>query len=138
MPDYIEHFMWGYQHLFRHSVELLAKDVFRLIGVDVEPEVFLVGVRRPGFSDGYPVCVEPEDGKWPHSIFDGLSELIDTEIPKHPLQSMFYSHEPTMRDKPENIRRIVVTEQVTKKLLDGDQSFRRRSFVSTAYPVANY
>ncbi|WP_415553145.1 hypothetical protein, partial [Gluconobacter cerinus] len=57
--------MWGYQTHFRAQLEYRAKSIFQLLGAETEPRVLLVGMRRPGLSQGHPVCVEPEDGVWP-------------------------------------------------------------------------
>jgi len=42
-----------------------------VLGVTVEPTVFLIGRLREGGS-GYPLCVEPEDGPFVPADFDGL------------------------------------------------------------------
>jgi len=130
--------MWGYQPHFRLAVELRAKRVFELLGAETEPKVFLVGLRRPGRGSGHPVCIEPEDGEWPLAIFDDLDNQIERAIPDHPQQQMFYTDEPTMREKPERIRRLTITEEIKRRLDSEDQKHGRKRFCSTAYPVGNY
>jgi hypothetical protein len=44
-----------------------------VLGVTVEPTVFLIGRLREGGS-GYPLCVEPEDGPIVPADFDGLRD----------------------------------------------------------------
>jgi hypothetical protein len=49
-------FMWGFQSLFRRSLELDLKSSLELIGApDVEPTVFLIGVLKAGAS-GWRSC----------------------------------------------------------------------------------
>jgi hypothetical protein len=138
MSKTIKLFMWGYQSHFRLAVELRAKRVFELLGAEIEPKVFLVGLRLPDLAPGHPVCIEPEDGEWPLAIFDDLGEQVERAIPNHPQQQMFYTHEPTMREKPERIRRMTITEEIKRRLDPEDQKLGRKSFCSTAYPVGDY
>ena len=63
-------------------------------------ECLLVGAKIPGRQNRNSVCVEPEDGKWPIDLFDGLLDAIETEVTDHPLQNIFYGDEPSMRDSP--------------------------------------
>src|SRR3546814_18454005 len=70
-------FMWGYQPHFRHSIEYLAREVLKGLGVSVDAMALLVGVRKPGHANRNPVCIEPEDGRWPLALFDGLVGSID-------------------------------------------------------------
>ncbi len=138
MPQTINLFMWGYQPHFRWAVELRAKRVFELLGAEVEPKVLLVGLRRSGRAPGHPVCLEPEDGEWPLTVFDGLGDQVERAIPEHPLQRMFYGDETSMREKPERIRQLTIAEEVRRRLDPEDQKLGRKSFCSSAYPVADY
>ncbi len=131
-------FMWGYQSHFRINIELLAKRVFELIGADIESRVLLVGLRRPNTSTGHPVCVEPENGDWPLALFDDLTDEVTSAIAKHPLQHMFYGDEPSMREKPENLRRLTVAEQVQRRLDEDGRKQGFRTFCSTAYTLGDY
>jgi len=65
-------FMWGYQESYRISIQILVRNVLKLLGAAKDAEVFLVGALAPGSKNSNPVCVEPEDGKWSLSLFDGL------------------------------------------------------------------
>ncbi len=138
MGKAINLFMWAYQPHFRIAVELRAKRVFELIGAEIEPKVFLVGLRRPGLAPGHPVCIEPEDGEWPLDVFDDLGGQVERGIVNHPQQQIFYSDETTMREQPERIRRIVIAEEIKRRLAPEDQRHGRKSFCSIAYPVDDY
>lgn len=131
-------FMWGYQSHYRTALEHRAKDTFKELGVYVEPKVLLVGARIPGRENLNSVCVEPEDGEWPLATFTGLLELIEATVSNHPLQHVFYGDEPSMREKPENIRRDSVTTAVKQMLLPYDTKHSVRSFCGRAHPVGDY
>lgn len=131
-------FMWGYQPHFRHSIEYLARDVLKGLGVSVDVMALLVGVRRPGHANRNPVCVEPEDGRWPLALFDGLVNTVDEIYSKHHLQDMFFSDELSMRDKPEWMRRDSVTTAVHRALMPYDEEQGVRSFVGQTRPVGDF
>jgi hypothetical protein len=63
--------MWGFQRTFRSAVERALQRSLEVLGVAVEPTVFLIGLLREGGS-GHPLCVEPEDGPIVPADFDGL------------------------------------------------------------------
>ena len=139
MKKSIELFMWGYQPHFRRSFEYSMNEVMEELGVsEAGAECLLVGARRPCRQNPSGVCVEPEDGKWPVDLFDALLDLIDTEVARHPRRNMFYTHEPSMRDKSEDIRRDSVRTAVQKKLGAYDLDQGVCSFVGSAVPVNDY
>lgn len=130
--------MWGYQHHFRHSIEYLARDVLKVLGVSVDAMALLVGVCRPGHANRNPVCVEPEDGRWPLGLFAGLVDSVDDVYSKHRLQDIFFGDEPSMRDKPEWMRQDSVKTAVHRALMSYDEGQGVRSFVGQARPVGDF
>ena len=132
-------FMWPYQFHFRGAVEIRINQVLTELGIH-EPgaECLLVGALRPGHQNPNPVCLEPEDGKWPTRPFDGLPDAIEQEITTHPMQDVYFSDEPSMRDKPENIRRDAVRISVERVLLPFDEEHDMCSFAGPAAPVGDY
>lgn len=132
-------FMWGYQPYFRHAIESRMRDVLEKLGVATPSvECLLVGARRPDIENPNPVCVEPEDGKWPLALFDGLLEAIEQQIAEHPLQDMYFGDEPSMRDKPENIRRDSTRRAVQAALQQFDAEHDVLSFAGGPAPVDDY
>lgn len=131
-------FMWGYQPHFRCSIEYLARDVLKGLGVSVDAMALLVGVRRPGHENRNPVCIEPEDGQWPLALFNGLVDSVDDIYSKHHLQNMFFGDEASMRDKPEWMRRDSVTTAVRRALQPYDEGHSVHSFVGQARPVGDF
>lgn len=134
----IDLFMWGYQPHYRHEVEHLAKKVLKELGIDIAPKVLLVGARAPQKQDRNPVCLEPEDGEWPLTIFEHLLDSIEKIIRDHPLRNVSYGDEPSMRDKPENIRRDSTTKAVRQALLPYDTEHNVHSFCGLACLVNNH
>ena len=101
-------------------------------------ECFLIGAKRPDRDNRNEVCVEPEDGKWPVVLFDGLLDSIETEVANHPHRNMAYGDEASMRDKPENIRRDSVRSAVQKALVKYDSRHDVQSFTGWPAPVDDF
>ncbi|BAK76728.1 hypothetical protein NH8B_1913 [Pseudogulbenkiania sp. NH8B] len=131
-------FMWGYQESYRIHIRLLARDVLKELGAPAEAEVLLVGARSPDSKNPNPVCVEPEGGKWLLSLFDGLLDSIESTYRDHHLQSIIYGDEPSMRDKPEWMRRDSVRTSVGKSLKAFDAAHDVTSFYGEVRRIGDY
>ena len=131
-------FMWGYQDTYRIQIQLLARDVLRELGAPAEAEVLLVGARSPDSGNRNPVCVEPEDGKWPLSLFDSLLDSVESAYRNHDMQNMFFGDESSMRDKPEWMRRDSVRTSVGKALKVFDAEHDVTSFCGEVRGVGDY
>jgi hypothetical protein len=112
MRHTIRLFMWGYQPHFRINLKLQAEKVLQTVAPTVEPRVLLVGVRAPDNDARYPVCIEPEDGDWDPKLFFGCHSRAEEIYTSHPDHRIIYGDEPSMRDKPENIRKKSALEAV--------------------------
>lgn len=132
-------FMWGYQSHYQWAIEYLMNSVMRELGVpDAKIQCLLVGARIPDADVPNPVCVEPEDSQWPLELFAKLPEEIEEIVKTHPLQNMFYGDEPSMREKPENIRRDSVRKGVQSALAPYDEMHGVRSFAGAPAPLDGY
>lgn len=134
----LQQFMWGYQEHFQGNVESLAKEVFRLIGFEGEPNALLVGLAIPGEDVRNPVCLSPEDGRWTQEMFATLPQAAQLAYEQHPDQNLFYGDPVTMAEKPENLRRRAITDEVRRHLGPDDERFGVRSFCSLAIPYEKY
>ena len=135
----IDLFMWPYQTYFRGLCEGQANGLMEHLGVPAPSiECLLVGARRPDRQNRNDVCVEPEQGKWPVDLFDGLPDSIMTEVANHPNRKMFYDDDASMRDKPENIRRDSVRRAVQKALVGYDSGHGVQSFAGRPAPVDDF
>lgn len=131
--------MWDYQEYFRILFKGLMGNVMKELGIpESGVECLLVGAKIPDCQNLNDVCVEPEDGKWPVELFDGLLDEIEKEIPNHPLKDMIYGDGPSMQEKPENIRRDSVRIAVQKALETYDSEHDVRSFACKSVPVDDY
>ena len=138
MKKVINLFMWGYQPHFAHSLGYQAKKVFAELGIDLEPDVLLVGLLKPDLTGKHPVCIEPEEKKWPLGIFSNLPKRFREIEATHPLRNIIYGDAPSMTDKPENMRRSSVSMAVREALVSFDQTNNVRSFCGSARPVEDY
>ncbi|WP_413166106.1 hypothetical protein [Aeromonas salmonicida] len=125
---YINLFMWGYQSHYRIHIQRLARDVLKRLGAPSEAEVLLVGARSPNSDSRNPVCIEPEDGKWPLSLFDGLIDSIEFAYNNHEMQNLYFGDAPSMRDKPEWMRQDSVRTSVEQALKNFDEEHHVTSF----------
>jgi len=130
--------MWGYQEHFRLSVQYLAREVLKALGVSVDVTALLVGARRPDHENRNDVCVEPEDGQWPLALFDGLLTSVEDVYSNHKLQDVFYGDGPSNRDKPEWMRRDSVSTAVGRALKPFDADNNVISFVGESRTLGDF
>ncbi|MCD2176089.1 DNA integrity scanning protein DisA nucleotide-binding domain protein [Rhizobium sp. C4] len=128
-------FIWGWQEHFRINLERVANGVFKEIGIKAEPIVLLVGVRREGFEDAHPICIEPEKDRWTVDMFEGLGEVIKQKRQEHPDRNVFHTHPRIMAQQPERILRDAITEAVREKLDNADTTLGLQTFCSFAVPI---
>lgn len=134
----IELFMWGYQSHFRVAIEILTKRTLELIGIEIKPAVVVVGLARADRTPQHPVCIEPEDGPWQLSTFDALPDQVEAAIRTHPLQKMFYGDALSMQEKPEEIKRLSIRDEVARLLRSSDYKSDFRIFPSISCPIGDY
>lgn len=134
----VELFMWGYQDSYRISIQMLMRDVLAELGAEEDATALVVGVLSPDSQNHNPVCIEPEDGKWLLSTFDGLLESVEAAYKNHPMQNLVFSDGPSMRDKPEWMRQSSVCSEIAKALRFFDASHDVRSFCGQAKRVGDY
>ncbi|OYN76231.1 diadenylate cyclase [Mycolicibacterium sphagni] len=79
----IELFMWGFQNSFQGAVESKVHQALQVLGLTVEPTVFLVGLLSEG-GTRHPLCVQPENGPVAPADFDALegraAELLADDL----------------------------------------------------------
>jgi hypothetical protein len=103
-------FMWGFQGLFRRSLEVDLQQSLEALGAKtVTPTVILIGVLKDGGS-GFPLCIEPEDGPMVPADFDDLSRRADE----------FYD-----RDPERQVRISTAAEWIHERR---EQQFRDRAY----------
>lgn len=89
----IDHFMWGYQDMFRTHVEVSAEYALKKLDVELQPEVFLVGILQEVRKDRFPACVEPEKEHWIDSeAFNAIPEKAEPIRANYVESQMRQSH----------------------------------------------
>ena len=131
-------FMWSYQESYRISLQFLARDTLSKLGVMDDAYVLLVGARAPGSSNSNSICIEPEDGQWPLSLFNDLLADIESKFKGHHLQDIFFGDAPSMNDKPEWIRRDSVRVAVGDALKPYDEFNEVTSFCGEPRRIGDY
>jgi hypothetical protein len=135
---FLRYFMWGYQPHFRIQMERRAKQALAALGANIEVKALLVGVRLPEITKDHFVCIEPEDGEWNIAAFNDVHRRAGEIFTTHPDQQMFYGDEPSMLDKPENIRRKSVREAIEEVLSRIDSDRGTRSFCGVPVRLGNF
>ncbi|CAJ3721321.1 Uncharacterised protein [Burkholderia pseudomallei] len=136
--QYVDQFMFAYQHQVKWTLGWQTAKVFVKLGLDIEVDAILIGVRRPESSARHAVCIEPEDGIWKQDMFDGLLDAVESTISDHPAQNLFYSDRRSMEEKPERIRCDSVRRAVHSKLGSMDANRGVDSFCGQAVLVDDY
>lgn len=135
---YLTYFMWGYQEHFKASMEYRASNVLVALGVNLPLQGLLIGVRAPKIINGHEVCLVPEDGDLDPAIFKLCHARTEEIFSSHPDHRMFYGDEPSMRDKPENIRRKSVRQAVDEVLTHYSNEHSMVSFSGIPVRVCDY
>jgi hypothetical protein len=120
-------------------LEHRAQTIMQSIAPTLEPRALLVGIRTPEKTDGYEVCVEPEDEDWDPKVFFDCASRADSIYDAHPEHRIFYfNDEPGMRDKPENIRKKSVRQSVQEVASAYDLKHATSTFCGLPTRVAGY
>ena len=128
--------MWGFQRTFRSATEIALQRSLEVLGVVVEPTVFLIGLLKEGGS-GHRLCVEPEDGPIVPADFDGLhdraAELFDQDPDSKLWISTAWIHDRRQQQTRHRAYGTALSEVLEAKLGPG-----LRFFVALPTPVDQY
>lgn len=92
--------MWGFQSHFRRQIEGTLEESLKVVGVEAEPTVFLIGVLTEG-GTRHPLCIEPEDGPIVPADFDGLQDRAAELLSQDPDSKMRFSDDRLDKKKHE-------------------------------------
>jgi hypothetical protein len=111
--------MWGFQRQFRSSVEWALRKSLELLGVTVEPTVFLVGLSTEG-GWGHRVSVEPDYGSIVPADFDGLHDRATDLYQQDPhinlVISVAWLHEKRHQEMRDRACAAAISEVLQAKL----------------------
>jgi len=129
MSHSIKFFMWSYQRAFKQAMQYRATELLRSIAPALQPKALLVGVKNTDNPDGYPVCLEPEDGEWMPQMYADCAQRAEKIYAQHPDHNLFYGDEARTRDKPENIRK----KSVQAAVKEATEQFDKQQGLTTFY-----
>ncbi|MCT2225310.1 hypothetical protein [Microbacterium paraoxydans] len=133
----IREFMWAFQPHFRANAESFINDVLKRIGLPTAPEVILIGFREAGEGPN-PICVEPENGKYPSGLFadvlEAAEDLFAVRPDKDTITTDARLHESRTTASREKARRAAIASSLERATLGLDRYF----FVGVPSRVADY
>jgi hypothetical protein len=113
MTDTITHFIWGYQKHFRVSHEHCAQQLFLHLDPELEPSIFIVGIRAATSDKPFPACIEPEDEFWIQSEdLDHTLEMAAALRAEYPEAQMFHSHPLAQQREDETLDRRAIRDTI--------------------------
>jgi len=84
--------MWPFQVYFGSSLQTTAKSIFKEIGEDLEPTVFMIGLLRDSIMERSGVCFEPEKfDYYGVELFNNFDEVAEGRFRMSKDSQMFYS-----------------------------------------------
>ena len=111
--------MWGFQDSFQGAVEGKLQQTLQVLGLTVEPTVFLVGLLGDG-GTRHPLCVQPENGPITPTDFDALegrvTALLDQDADRHADFGVAWITERKHRDARHRACRAVISDVLEAKL----------------------
>lgn len=133
----ITQFMWGYQSHFRMSLEGLAEESLREIGLPVGPRAYLVG-----FADNaeapFDICIEPESGPFQQVDLAGVlfrtEELYASHEDRHTIHTHPSAHEQYHTRLQDECRRLALSEALAAAPGGAGREF----FCGPGVPIAPY
>ncbi|MFJ6196982.1 diadenylate cyclase [Micromonospora sp. NPDC092111] len=129
--------MWGYQYLFRSSLEHSSDSALKAIGFAGEPKAMLVGFQISG-QHAYDVCIEPEDGPYKPSDFAGARRRAVELYDNHEERNMIHSHPGMHETFHRRLKRRLLGEAIVETLQQHHASHGREFFFGGPTVVGDY
>lgn len=128
----IDHFMWGYQDMYRIHVQVSAESALKRLDEDLRPEAFLVGILVEERTGRHPACVEPEDEHWIESeAFDGTAGIAASILENYPDQ-LLQSHPVAQQRQDEALYRRSIRDAVLQIIANHPAKPEGMSFFASA------
>lgn len=136
MRKVIEQFMWGYQHIFRSSLEFAVRGALEAVGAPMEVTVVLVGFRISG--PGHDLCVEPENGALTQNHFARALDRASEIFAADPEQEIITRPQPKPDHRMRNVALKARAEAVREAIAASGSFPNGEVFVSTSSPIGGY
>ena len=141
MSNTINYFMWAYQTHFWGTQRRFVNDVFGRLGLEIEPEVFLVGVLTEARNDRHDYCVEPEDGGcWlDPELLHGSREDAANLISEYPEARMMFSDSRSSEMHLTFLSRLALRDALKQKIVSNPSKTKGYEyFFSELVPIDSY
>lgn len=133
----ITHFMWQWQHLFRHSIDGAAKYALRAIGAGVDPVALVVGFRANAEA-AFDYCIEPENEPIGQADLTDVLGHAAALYEAHEDSQMFHTdpgvHELRQSGLKDNARRQALCDALSASEESGERYF----FASRSQRIGDY
>ena|ERR1044072_1478079 len=132
MGTTIDHFMWGYQDTFRIHVQVSADFALKKLDVDLQADVFLVGILEETKQRRFLACVEPENEHWIESeAFNNVQQDAATICTNYVESQMRQSHPLAQQRQDDFLHRRSIRDEILQVIERHDaKPSNRTSFAS--------
>ncbi|MEU1538028.1 hypothetical protein ABZ461_07850 [Actinacidiphila glaucinigra] len=133
----IEQFMWGFQDIFRSSVEFEVERAFEEIEFEAYVRCILVGFE---VTDGhrFPICVEQGEGLYKTEDFSDVQRLAVEKYRNNPESSVLHSHPRVRKLRQESLMNRMRAEALEETLGSLEGQSERVFFASNSVQVGDY
>ncbi|MGH3191699.1 MAG: hypothetical protein ACRDPY_28640 [Streptosporangiaceae bacterium] len=135
--EWIEQFMWRYQHGFRAMVEIEAESLLGQTGFAGYPMVILIGFPVTSSQDAG-ICVEPEDDIYTPADLAAVPARADVLYTQHPEHGMYYGDDKSREELPARLRDEMRALAIQETLRDHPSSAGRTFFASRSARIGDH
>ncbi|MEU9230342.1 diadenylate cyclase [Streptomyces massasporeus] len=86
---YIDQFMWGYQDIFRSSLNTEMSSTLKAIGFEGDPRVILVGFQIAG-EHAHSICLEQGEARYRAADLENVQQLANQKYDQDPDSRSFH------------------------------------------------
>ncbi|MDN4175844.1 diadenylate cyclase [Nocardioides sp. SOB77] len=131
------HFMWGWQHHFRSSLDVASKYALRAIGAGVDPTAVLVGFRANDEAR-FDYCIEPEDEPIGQTDLTQVLARARAIFEADEDSEMFHTDPGVHESRQRYLRNRAQGQALCEALSNSDGGEGRTYFASQPRRIANY
>lgn len=131
-------FMWGYQPHFKVHAQTFAEGIFNKLDKNLNPNVFLIGILCEENADRHPICIQPEDPRYPLEIFSDILKISEEFEQLDERSNLFYSDPDSERDVKHRIKFDSIKNAVQKIIRESDLDNEITSFCSVPVLIEGY
>ena len=116
--------------MFRTHVQVSADYALKRLDPELNPKVFLVGIRQAGKKVPFPACVEPEKEHWIESeAFDSVQKIAASIQPTYVESQMRQSHPLAQQRQDDYLQRRSLRDAILVTIDKHPGNERDRAFM---------